>query len=164
MSNRFTDHHNIDDATDVWLTPPWIPQSLGEFDLDPCAQKGFELAKENYYDFGLLREWKGRVWLNPPYSDITPWMQAMAVHRSGIALVFARTDTAWWHNWVAPYVPGVFFFQGRLRFLSRDGVEATANAGAPSCLIAYSQADLAAIVSAQDYGVLKGSVMWSEAA
>lgn len=57
-------------ASDEWYTPPYITKALGEFDLDPCAARGWITAKNHLYkeDDGLANEWHGRVWLNPPYS------------------------------------------------------------------------------------------------
>jgi len=56
-----------------WLTPPYILNSLGPFDLDPCApiDPPWKMA-ENYYtikDDGLVQSWKGKVWCNPPYGN-----------------------------------------------------------------------------------------------
>ena len=52
--------------TDVWLTPPGIIKSLGEFDLDPCASlnRPWDTAKKHYTveDDGLTKPWAGRVW------------------------------------------------------------------------------------------------------
>ena len=62
---------NTSTGKDEWLTPPYVIESLGEFDLDPSSpiNRPFETAK-NYYtilDNGLAQEWEGRVWCNPPY-------------------------------------------------------------------------------------------------
>ena len=91
-----------------WYTPPWVFEALGEridFDLDPCHPEGDRLpwipAWDVYtrQDDGLAQPWWGRVWLNPPYGTETPrWLAKMAAHRDGIALVFARTDPAWFHG------------------------------------------------------------------
>ena len=59
-------------ATDEWYTPKEIIDALGEFDLDLCAPANplWQTAKVMYNKNvdGLKQEWKGRVWLNPPYS------------------------------------------------------------------------------------------------
>ena len=59
-------------ATDEWYTPKEIIDALGEFDLDPCAPVNplWQTAKVMYNKNadGLKQDWKGRVWLNPPYS------------------------------------------------------------------------------------------------
>jgi hypothetical protein len=131
----------------IWLTPPCIIQSLGVFDLDPCAapsprpwptaQRHFELPED-----GLSLPWKGRVWLNPPYDEnIGKWMEKMALHGSGIALIFARTEIEVWQRWVWPYADKILFIAGRLSFYFPDGTKGKGSSGAPSTLISYSKKD-----------------------
>ena len=131
--------------TDTWLTPPWLLERLGEFDLDPCPPNGVD---------GLEIEWHGRVWLNPPYSKNAEFMEKMAKHQHGMALVFARTETKWFQRWVFPYAKGILFFNRRLKFYTEDGVEAKGNAGAPSVLIAYGYEDLQVLKWLKDLGHL----------
>lgn len=90
-------------------------------------------------DDGLSLPWHGRVWLNPPYSEITPWMRRMAAHGNGIALVFARCETTWWFNHVWGHADGYLFLAGRVTFHLGDGVGSKPghNSGGPSVLIAY---------------------------
>ena len=60
-------------ATVEWYTPPYILEALGnDFDLDPCApKKDWYTAKKCFTkeDDGLVQDWKGFVFLNPPYSQ-----------------------------------------------------------------------------------------------
>src|SRR4051812_4389696 len=78
----------------------------------------------------------GVVWMNPPYDRrvINRWMDKLATHGMGIALVFARTETAWFHDQVWKRASSVFFFEGRLDFYTPQGIRANFNCGAPSCL------------------------------
>jgi len=86
--------------------------------------------------------WSGRVWLNPPYDEhLEDWMERMAKHGIGIALIFARTETDIWHRWIWPYAEAILFPAGRLYFCFPDGSEAAGNAGGPSALVAYSPND-----------------------
>lgn len=124
-----------------WCTPPEIVDALGPFDLDPCASKPqpFRTAKRMWTEGGLLSSWRGRVWLNPPYgNEARLWLRRMADHGNGIALVFARTDTAMFHRSVWPFASAIFFLRGRLNFYTPGGVRAK-NAGAPSVLISYDR-------------------------
>lgn len=130
---------------DEWLTPPYVVQSLGEFDLDPCAPivRPWPTANAHYdiNDNGLHLAWHGRVWLNPPYGRETfKWMAKLADHRKGIALIFARTETKGFHKEVWNKAHSVFFFEGRLKFHRVDGTQAD-SANAPSCLVSYSVKD-----------------------
>ena len=73
------------------------------------------------------------------------WLEKMSTHPSGIALIFARTETATWQQWVWPYAHSIFFRDGRLFFHHPDGTRGKSNAGGPSALISYSHADTQAI-------------------
>lgn len=149
-------HESTRMAKDEWLTPPSIVEALGPFDLDPCSpiDRPWPTAREHYtidHD-GLLRTWKGRVWMNPPYGGaIGTWMGRLAEHGDGIALTFARTDTAWFHEYVWQRATGLFFFKGRLFFHHVDGSQAETGAGAPSVAIAYGD-ECAKILKEADLG------------
>ena len=101
MAHSMGSHQSPRSQTCVWLTPPDIISKLGPFDLDPCAApepRPWSTALHHIAlpEDGLTAEWRGNVWLNPPYGPptvITPWMQRLAKHGNGIALVFARTET-----------------------------------------------------------------------
>ncbi len=132
-------------GTHVSLTPPAIIKALGPFDLDPCAApsprpwptaaKHIELPED-----GLAASWHGRVWCNPPFGKHTQaWLQRMAEHGNGIALAFARTETAMFRRWVWPHAAGVLFLAGRPNFHYPDGTRARGNSGGPICLIAYGE-------------------------
>ncbi len=135
-----------------WLTPPHVVAALGEFDLDPCGAPGHVLARRTYIlengDDGLRDPWEGRVWLNPPYGvHAEPFLRRLADHGTGTALIFACTETRVFHALVWERATAVLFLRGRLNFLDADGVPAKANAGAPSCLIAYGAGDAAALLA-----------------
>lgn len=134
---------------DEWLTPPQIVTSLGSFDLDPCSpiDRPWATAGTHYTenDNGLLREWFGRVWCNPPYSDIGSWLKKCVYHGNAISLVFARTDTQAFFRHVWNKADSVFFFSSRLQFYHVDGSCSRRNAGAPSVLVAYGLNNVEAI-------------------
>lgn len=98
------------------------------------ARKHYTLA-----DNGLNHAWTGRVWLNPPYGAQTRlWMARLAQEGNGIALIFARTETATFFPWVWEYATGLLFLKGRLSFFTKEGRQGGV-AGAPSVLIAYGE-------------------------
>lgn len=145
-------HQSARMVKDEWLTPPEIIAALGPFDLDPCApiNRPWEMARSHFTiaDNGLMREWFGRVWMNPPYGTPTivgPWMRRMAEHNRGVALIFARTETELFFETVWGRASALLFVKGRLHFHHVDGTRAAANAGAPSVLIAYGHEDAAAL-------------------
>lgn len=132
-------------ATDSWITPRHIVESLGKFDLDPCqctpqpwlcAERGYTIDQD-----GLSQQWSGRVWLNPPYSKVWDWMQKLADHGEGTALIFARTETEGFVRCVWDRATAIMFLHGRLFFHKPDGSRAKGNSGGPSCLVAYGRND-----------------------
>lgn len=148
-----------------WMTPRWIIEDLGPFDLDPCRCYGQrqECAKHSYTvdDDGLAQKWFGRVWLNPPYgSALKHWLKRLAEHGDGVALVPARTEV---ESWFWPYIweraHAVFFFRGRLYFERPDGMT-VGNAGHGSVLAAYGPLNVLSIRRAmQPRGRLDGKLI-----
>jgi len=126
-----------------WETPQALFDELDRefhFTLDVAADR--DNAKcEKYFtaqDDGLRQSWGGeRVWLNPPYGrGIKKWMRK--AYQEGqkpgtiiVALVFARTDTEWFHEYVY-HKAEIRFLRGRLRFGNAEN-----NAPAPSMLIIW---------------------------
>lgn len=84
---------------------------------------------------GLMREWRSPCFVNPPYSDILPWMEKAALEaRAGkvvVLLVPSRTDTRWWHEY-AMKAKEIRFIRGRLKFGN-----ATTGAPFPSAVIVF---------------------------
>jgi len=127
------------------------------FDLDVAANA--ENAKAPYYinatDDGLVKPWRGRVWCNPPYSNIRQWVdKAWAEWCEGRVEVIAmllpanRTEQAWWQLCVEPYRTGpllrVHFLSGRRRF-DRPGWTKPAKGDRPPfglCLLVWGSESL----------------------
>ena len=119
-----------------WATPwPlfWEIQrryGWGRYTLDPCAEKWSAKVPERFFtaeDNGLEASWgevgsPGRVFVNPPFDDIEPWIQkaiaSMTVGRVEVVtlLVPSRTGMPWWHH--ALSLPGMrpVGLLGRVRF------------------------------------------------
>lgn len=112
--------------TDGWSTPQaFFDQLNGEFGftLDVCATA--ENAKCSIYFSpevdGLMQQWTGVCWMNPPYGrSIGRWVQqafesAMGNGATVVCLLPARTDTRWWHDYCMR-AQEIRFVRGRLRF------------------------------------------------
>lgn len=135
--------HERPQATSVeWYTPPEVFEALAiSFDLDPAAPAGgvpWVPAERSLSqaDDGLTQPWSGRVWLNPPYGhDTADWLDRLARHGDGLALVFARTDTRWYQE-IVRRATALCFVAGRLSFVRPDKSRA-GSAGAPSVLLAF---------------------------
>ena len=79
-------------------------------------------------DNGLAQSWAGeRVYCNPPYSNIRPWVKKAWAESSAEIVVMLlpanRTEQKWWQDLVEPYRDqkssrlSVEFLPGRIRFL-----------------------------------------------
>ena len=91
---------------------------------------------------GLEQSWAGeRVYCNPPYSNIWPWVCKAWDERSAelsvLLLPANRTEQKWWQNGIEPFRnrPGsvltVEFLPGRLRFLKAGRTEIGPNERPP---------------------------------
>ena len=111
-------------ASAEWETPQDFFDSIQrEFHLtlDVCA------TNENHKlwdwftkeDDGLAQNWNGwRCWMNPPYGrEIGKWVEKAATGGATIvvALLPARTDTRWFHQYIYNKAE-VRFIKGRLKF------------------------------------------------
>ena len=128
-----------------------------EFDLDVCAPQGGVpwIPAKDYFALptdGLSQPWVGKVWCNPPYGKETPkWLHKMNTHRNGVALVFARTDTKWFHDYCTQ-ADALLFLKGRIQFV--DGLQKTGGSGSTcgSVLIAYGVDCVQSLRKAKDKG------------
>ena len=124
--------HNVE-----WYTPEkYLLKAravLGTIDLDhassPQAQETVQATQ--YYtaaDDGLVNDWYGRVWLNPPYAAglIGSFAAKMAAeYQNGnvteaIMLTNNSTDTRWFQE-LAACSSAMCFTRGRIKFRSKDG-------------------------------------------
>lgn len=134
---------------DEWLTPPGIIRNLGIFDLDPCSpiNRPWDTASNHFtiLDDGLSKDWFGRVWCNPPYGNVAKqWLKKCSEHNNSMVLIFARTETKMFFDYIWNKADAIFFFKGRLKFHHIDGTQSS-SAGAPSVLVAYGKNNVEAL-------------------
>jgi phage N-6-adenine-methyltransferase len=122
-------------ASDEWETPQHLFDALHQefvFVLDAAATSSNAKCVSYYTRTvdALTADWRsanGSVWLNPPYSQCAEFVaKAHSESLLGVttvALLHARTDTRWWHDYVwqtERHLPRngveVRFVRGRLRF------------------------------------------------
>lgn len=137
-------------ASDRCMTPPALlaivsAQWPGGIDLDPCYDPDSYVVATTTYDIregknGAALPWKGRVFCNPPYSDVTPFLHRAQQHGSQggrhevLVLLNAGTDTAYFQGLIFPSAD-VCFLSKRQRFHrpGPDGkVAASSNNPVPS--------------------------------
>lgn len=122
-----------DDGVNDRAVPASVFEKLNErfqFSVDAAASPANAKCKQFWTlsQNGLEQSWAGhRVWCNPPYSDIRPWVQkAWAENKAAISVLLLpanRTDQTWWHAEIEPHRDRagsplrVEFLPGRMRFL-----------------------------------------------
>jgi site-specific DNA-methyltransferase (adenine-specific) len=120
-----------------WYTPAEYIEAarkvLGGIDLDPASS---EIAQETvrageFYtaeNEGLSKEWRGRVWLNPPYNAelIGQFVGKLCDHvqagdvPAALLLVNNATETKWFQE-ASSVCRATCFPSGRIRFLNEHG-------------------------------------------
>lgn len=123
-----------------WATPQKLFDRLNQefgFTVDVCATRENAKCARFYHqgDDGLLQDWDGVCWMNPPYGrHIGRWVRkAFESARGGatvVCLLPARTDTAWWHDYVMR--GEIRFLRGRLYFGDGGG-----RAPFPSAIVVF---------------------------
>ena len=110
--------------SDEWETPQDLFDVLNfmfHFSLDVAASDKNHKCKEYFTkeDDGLSKEWRGRVWCNPPYGrEIGKWVKKCYEYDGlSVMLIPARTDTKWFHKYIYNNPRAdITFLRGRLHF------------------------------------------------
>jgi phage N-6-adenine-methyltransferase len=127
----------VNTGENEWYTPSQhielAREVLGVIDFDPAsseqAQKRIKAARYcTKNNSGLTQPWKGRVWLNPPYSqpDIQLFIEKLVFEidcgnvSEAIILTHNYTDTAWFHL-AESAATSICFTRGRIRFEDQNG-------------------------------------------
>jgi len=131
---------------DTWLTPQYILEQLGKFDLDPCAAQEHPTwtGADRYFTKlinGLAEKWEGRVFMNPPFSNTSKWLRRHGEHGSGIALVPATVESQVGREVVWKKAEAVLLLHGRTRFCNPDGSSTTGRPLRSIALIAWTELD-----------------------
>ena len=116
-----------------WYTPSEYVESarrvMGKIDLDPASR---DLANEivkaaKYYtqaEDGLLQEWSGNVFMNPPYGLVErfakKFIEELTRLEQAIVLVNNATETEWF-NELVKRAGAICFPKGRMRFWNESG-------------------------------------------
>lgn len=118
---------------DERATPPELFAVLDDrfrFTIDAAAS-AHNAKLPRYFDReidGLAQSWEQeRVFCNPPYSNIRPWVRKAATSRADLVVMLVpatRTEQPWWQEMIEPWRdrvggPRVEFLPGRIRFLKK---------------------------------------------
>lgn len=141
---------------DNWRTPPELYARLEaefHFKVDAACTLKNCLCSVGMYDGvvdALAQPWPthlGAIWLNPPYSNLKPWLsraREAGLRTPVVCLLPADTSTRWWFDFVACSAYEVRFIRGRVRFHTPDGggIHKTKGGGGstigPSAIVIYS--------------------------
>jgi len=132
-----------------WETPKELFNRLNEefnFTLDAAAS-GHNSKCDFYLDAetdALTKPWIGRVFLNPPYGKMIgkfiqkAYEEAQQNAELVVCLIPARTDTAYWHDYVMKAAE-IRLIRGRVKFgVTIDGQKLSfATAPFPSAIIVF---------------------------
>lgn len=129
----YTGSNTPADQRDLWRTPPALFEALDAefcFQLDAAAAPHNALCKRfiTEDENTLVTPWSGylslpgSVWLNPPYSDITPFVKKAAAeslnHIGTVMLVPADTSVGWFKEAIRTASEVRFITAGRLAFIN----------------------------------------------
>lgn len=127
-------------SRDSYGTPDHLFDPLNEvyhFTLDPCAEPWSAKCKRFYtrQDDGLSQNWSGeRVFLNPPFSDIRPWLGRVVEEDGGpnrhflaVCILPAAVNAGWWKLYVDGYARWIWNPARRVQFIPPPGITASSN-------------------------------------
>lgn len=139
-SLRAAPHVSHNSGENEWYTPPDIIErarrAMGAIDCDPASsQFANKNVKANVYytveNNGLTQKWKGRVWMNPPYSNplcsqfcetLTNKVIEKEIEQACV-LVNNATETGWFQRMLGT-AQAVCFLDGRVKYLDKTGTPA----------------------------------------
>lgn len=159
-------HEQSIGATDEWYTPQYVFDALGcRFDVD-VSSPGQAItpwipAKDFITCDSLIKEWRGFVWMNPPFGGrnaLEPWLCKFFEHGHGVCLVPDRTSAPWWQRY-APQAEAVLFVAPKIKFIGAD-TRAGKSPAQGTCLFGTLGRGESALLNAARQGL--GSLMKPE--
>lgn len=131
----YTGSNTPADQRDLWRTPPALFAALDAefcFQLDAAAAPHNALCKRfiTEDENTLETPWSARIslpgycWLNPPYSDITPFIKKAATESKNqigtVMLVPADTSVGWFKQAIGTASEVRFITSGRIGFINPE--------------------------------------------
>jgi ParB family chromosome partitioning protein len=115
-------------SNNEWYTPAKYIEAarrvMGSIDLDPASSNfAQKTVKADWFytsdSSGLDKDWKGNIWMNPPYSmpEIRLFINKLLDSQASqwIVLVNNSSDTSWFHDLLSTS-DSVCFTKGRISF------------------------------------------------
>ena len=152
-----------------WTTPQELFDKLNDefhFTLDPCSTDENAKCRKHYTkeQDGLKQDWTGEtVFCNPPYgrTEVSKWCRKCYEHScsdggAAVMLLFAKTDTAWFHDWVYGKAE-LRFIRGRIKFGG-----AMYNAPFPSMIVIYRPQNRIIQNNEGEFALINGQISMDE--
>lgn len=151
MPTGYHDSHTPEDIRQLWQTPRYIYDYFNIYHPFACDIAASEVnhlhdrfitAEDNAFNFDFS-EFSGQyVWCNPPYRDITPWIQLAERNRNEhqvgtVLLLPADTSVGWFQNIVETADCVYFITEGRLSFVRADTQEPVGGNTKGSIVVVY---------------------------
>ncbi len=119
MAKLGDEYGTPDDLFDV------LYKQFGPFDMDGAAQPG-NAKLANFTDNASMETWKGRVWCNPPFSNMKYfaeladkyarfWANPPGLRRTVTMLCRCDVSTKWWQN--CCHNRAVYMLRKRVQFV-----------------------------------------------
>jgi hypothetical protein len=158
-----TKPHETLGKSDEWYTPRYLFDAMGvKFDLDVTPARlgqSFVPAHKFLKGDGLIEEWEGFVWMNPPFgarNGLEPWLNRFLQHGNGVALTPDRTSSPWWQA-AAKKSDAIIFMAPKVKFHMPSG-EVGASPANGTTLFAKGWQGIEALKSAKHLGILMSEV------
>ena len=131
---------------DNWQTPKWLFDVFNDhfnFEIDVCADDQNHLCEKYFTEENscLDQDWSEYNFMNPPYGRQISKFVEKAFEQwkknkyTTVALLPARTDTKWFHDYIYQHA-GMCFIKGRLKFGGDERSE-TGCAPFPSMIVIW---------------------------
>lgn len=148
-------------SSDEKATPPAfldpLAEAVGGFDVDPASGAEPEPLADTTYTIeedGLSQDWTGIVWVNPPFSDMMPWVEKIIDEISSdrvesiLLLCKGDSSTNWWQK-AAKEATLITAVDHRLQFQGTDYA-----APFPVHLMVFGDVSPALLDALEDHGLL----------
>ncbi len=114
--------NGVEDGAERYTTAEtmrWVKTVTGvdldgwDVDAAACAESYWADCWFDKASDGLQQEWWGKVWCNPPYSNLMPWVRKAGESirtedgdgRAGLIAMLVpanRCEQPWWQEWIEP--------------------------------------------------------------
>lgn len=132
---------------DRWRTPQkvfeWLDRNY-QFDYDTACTTDNALAKPVWHgrsDCDALQSvWAGTVYCNPPYSDISPWVEkaiCSAERGATVVMLIPSPNGETYHAKALRHAKRLILINGRIAFINADGKPVSGN-NRGSCIYVFA--------------------------